>query len=64
MTGNFVIDAPFSESYYRDPKEVSSFNFLIIIMIYQSKQLQLLMRIKMLTGVVEVGLFCGVSDNS
>ena len=33
MTGNFVIDAPFSESYYRDPKEVSSFNFLIIIMI-------------------------------
>lgn len=40
--GNFVIDAPFSDSYYRDPKE-------------------LLMRIKMLTGVVEVGLFCGVS---
>lgn len=40
--GNFLIDAPFGESYYRDPKE-------------------LLMRIKMLTGVVEVGLFCGVS---
>ncbi|TIB12048.1 hypothetical protein E3P89_01747 [Wallemia ichthyophaga] len=39
---NFVIDAPFSESYYRDPKE-------------------LLMRIKMLTGVVEVGLFCGMA---
>lgn len=44
-TGNFLIDAPFGESYYRDPKE-------------------LLMRIKMLTGVVEVGLFCGVSGVS
>ena len=44
-TGNFLIDAPFGESYYRDPKE-------------------LLMRIKMLTGVVEVGLFCGVSGLS
>ncbi|TIB96646.1 ribose-5-phosphate isomerase [Wallemia mellicola] len=40
--GNFLIDAPFGESYYRDPKE-------------------LLMRIKMLTGVVEVGLFCGMA---
>lgn len=37
--GNFVIDAPFEESRYKDPYE-------------------LLKSIKMLTGVVEVGLFC------
>lgn len=40
--GNFVIDAPFSESYMRDPSE-------------------LLHRIKMLTGVLEVGIFAGMA---
>lgn len=37
--GNFVIDAPFDESKYKDPHS-------------------LLTNLKMLTGVVEVGLFC------
>ena len=40
--GNFVIDAPFEESLYKDPRS-------------------LLTRLKMLTGVVEVGLFCGMA---
>jgi hypothetical protein len=40
--GNFVIDAPFEETLYRDP-------------------LTLLTQLKMLTGVVEVGLFCGMA---
>ncbi|KAG8944988.1 ribose-5-phosphate isomerase rki1 [Tulasnella sp. 419] len=40
--GNFIIDAPFSEDYLKDPHE-------------------LLTTIKMLTGVVEVGLFCGMA---
>ncbi|EJT99671.1 ribose-5-phosphate isomerase [Dacryopinax primogenitus] len=39
--GNFVIDAPFDNGRYQNPKE-------------------LLMEIKMLTGVVEVGLFCNM----
>lgn len=37
--GNFIIDAPFTEEYYKDPYG-------------------LLAKIKMLTGVVEVGIFC------
>ncbi|GAA94907.1 uncharacterized protein L969DRAFT_105086 [Mixia osmundae IAM 14324] len=40
--GNFVIDAPFSAVYMRDPAD-------------------LLHRIKMLTGVLEVGLFAGMA---
>jgi len=41
--GNFVIDAPFDEAVFKEPKE-------------------LLMKIKMLTGVVEVGLFCDMAE--
>jgi len=40
--GNFVIDAPFGEEDYKNPKE-------------------LLIKIKLLTGIVEVGLFCGMA---
>ncbi|KAG8757743.1 ribose-5-phosphate isomerase rki1 [Serendipita sp. 396] len=40
--GNFVIDAPFDESSYTNPRSI-------------------LEHIKLLTGVVEVGLFCGMA---
>ncbi|KZS87073.1 ribose 5-phosphate isomerase [Sistotremastrum niveocremeum HHB9708] len=40
--GNFVIDAVFSESEYKNPKEI-------------------LVKLKLVTGVVEVGLFCGMA---
>ncbi|KAG8824254.1 ribose-5-phosphate isomerase rki1 [Serendipita sp. 399] len=40
--GNFVIDAPFDETSYKNPRSI-------------------LEHIKLLTGVVEVGLFCGMA---
>ncbi|PWN52382.1 ribose 5-phosphate isomerase [Violaceomyces palustris] len=43
--GNFCIDAPFPETYMRDPSD-------------------LLVRIKLITGVVEVGLFCGICKSA
>ena len=44
-SSNFVIDAPFAESYMRDPQD-------------------LLVRIKLLTGVLEVGLFCSMCKSA
>lgn len=45
LFSNFVIDAPFAESYMRDPQD-------------------LLVRIKLLTGVLEVGLFCSMCKSA
>jgi ribose 5-phosphate isomerase A len=48
--GMFIIDAPFSQEMMKDPADVS-------IPTHPKLTIQLLHRIKMLTGVVEVGLF-------
>lgn len=59
--GNFVIDAPFDAEKMKDPYPVCR-NFLFYIPGLYSRYsqicCQLLAQIKMLTGVVEVGLFC------
>ena len=52
--GNFIIDAPFPESMMVKPEEVGASR-------KDEADEQLLVRIKMLTGVVEVGLFCGMA---
>lgn len=55
--GNFIVDAPFSEAAMKKPREVR-YTYSA-----QGRPLirdQLLVNIKLLTGVVEVGLFCGV----
>lgn len=60
--GNFIIDAPFPETMMRDPAEVcpgaspSSEDYHV-----RTDALQLLRKIKMFTGVVEVGLFCNMA---
>ncbi|KAG6812700.1 ribose-5-phosphate isomerase rki1 [Tricholoma furcatifolium] len=46
--GNFVIDAPFSQQDFVDPAGADEF------------AVQILTKIKLLTGVVEVGLFCNI----
>jgi ribose 5-phosphate isomerase A len=55
--GNFVIDAPFSQEILKEPYEVSFDSTMYL----QVTSIQLLKRIKMFTGVVEVGLFCGMA---
>jgi ribose 5-phosphate isomerase A len=59
--GNFIIDAPFSTEDLKDPLRVS----LLPLAPHPDRgfrqgygSLQILKLIKMLTGVVEVGLFC------
>ncbi len=66
--GNFVIDAPFDEQTMRDPYSVRTHLvpngslFVDAVNFPTSNILQLLKKIKMLTGVVEVGLFCGMAQ--
>jgi ribose 5-phosphate isomerase A len=55
--GNFIIDAPFTEDVMKRPHEV------LFVFSRRGSLLtycQLLASIKLLTGVVEVGLFCNV----
>ena len=56
--GNFVIDAPFGEQDMKDPLTVSPFSLICTMEVILMFCCQLLTKIKMLTGVVEVGLFC------
>jgi ribose 5-phosphate isomerase A len=59
--GNFVIDAPFPREIMMDPFPVRE--LLLLLRGYTKLQiLQLLAKIKMLTGVVEVGLFCNMAQ--
>ena len=62
--GNFVIDAPFPEDQMREPAKVRCCGF------HSSRDLssdrpilhpQLLTELKLITGVVEVGLFCNMA---
>lgn len=58
--GNFIIDAPFEREKMINPYTVS---FCLSFVRYPHKQtepalFQIMAQIKMLTGVVEVGLFC------
>jgi ribose 5-phosphate isomerase A len=55
--GNFIIDAPFSEDVLRKPREVLSSAYVEVSLLIRG---QLLVNIKLLTGVVEVGIFCDV----
>jgi ribose 5-phosphate isomerase A len=55
--GNFIIDAPFSEAALRNPREVPSISSTLRSLLTCG---QLLVSIKLLTGVVEVGIFCDV----
>ena len=56
--GNFIIDAPFPEQEMQDPLTVRYFALCFIAKEVLNNLPQLLTRVKMLTGVVEVGLFC------
>ncbi|KAJ8469506.1 hypothetical protein ONZ51_g8962 [Trametes cubensis] len=64
--GNFIIDAPFPEEMMQDPYTVRPspslpfppFPLIFPMLTGLGEHTQLLTRIKMLTGVVEVGLFC------
>jgi ribose 5-phosphate isomerase A len=59
--GNFVIDAPFPREIMMNPFPVRE--LLLLLHGYTKLQiLQLLAKIKMLTGVVEVGLFCNMAQ--
>ena len=63
--GNFVIDAPFSEEDYKNPMEVSKDKQFKCNAVGRDQLTsvfpQLLVKLKLLTGVVEVGLFCGMA---
>ena len=57
--GNFVIDAPFGQEKMQDPSKVCP---PLLVTCYHLHWLaQILAQIKLLTGVVEVGLFCGMA---
>lgn len=56
--GNFIIDAPFSEAALKKPREVRYTYQVRVTLLMRD---QLLVNIKLLTGVVEVGLFCDVA---
>ena len=63
--GNFVIDAPFDAETMQDPHEVCHLHYsstFDIRGLTKGSAEQLLQKIKMLTGVVEVGLFCGMAQ--
>jgi ribose 5-phosphate isomerase A len=60
--GNFIIDAPFGPEHLSNPYEVSLYKMRELRLFWYPFHLeQLLSKIKMLTGVVEVGLFCGMA---
>lgn len=64
--GNFVIDAPFEkdDERWKDPPVVRVSGLLQSVWVCCSCFLgctQLLKELKLLTGVVEVGLFCGIA---
>ena len=57
--GNFIIDAPFGREHMLDPYVVSVLRLSDRLhSIKAAHLLQIMAQIKMLTGVVEVGLFC------
>ena len=65
--GNFVIDAPFAPEAFEDPHSVRPDFFGLCSSgarraILDCELLKLLSSIKMLTGVVEVGLFCQMAQ--
>lgn len=60
--GNFVIDAPFPESQMKEPAKVyTAFTVHSIIFTICLILFQLLTELKLITGVVEVGLFCNIA---
>lgn len=59
--GNFVIDAPFPEADMKEPKAVGRAIQKAVASADRSSPRQLLKRIKLITGVVEVGLFCDMA---
>ena len=61
--GNFIIDAPFPEELMRDPYTVRA-TATAGSETLTLRALQLLTRIKMLTGIVEVGLFCHMAKSA
>lgn len=59
--GMFIIDAPFPPGMMAAPAEVG-YSSISSVIIPTDVLKQLLQRIKMLTGVVEVGLFCDMAQ--
>ena len=62
--GNFIIDAPFPEDLMKDPYTVPWLLPCRSVTGADRYYIQLLTRIKMLTGVVEVGLFCHMAKSA
>lgn len=64
--GNFVIDAPFSRDLIKNPYTVRPIHSPLTLSHVKSARFpfpeQLMSQIKMLTGVVEVGLFCNIAQ--
>lgn len=59
--GNFVIDAPFSEHYMKDPQELLYRLKMSVPATYPSVDEADGVSGDRLTGVLEVGLFCGMA---